>query len=197
MNQPSTGATSKSSIEVEIQLKSILNLYTVVKYPDAKEISWDIVGHKHSQFVCVFPFFTKTSTTQILQEYAQGTNQLSYTLPCGGYEPEKHDNILQCAKSELNEEARLTGGQWIRLTEGEGIAEVKWCKNRFIPFLVIDPEEIGGDVAMQRDEEEYINIIKNLSMEEVDEKILNGEFMLPSVQTCIMAKDRLRKLGLL
>jgi hypothetical protein len=35
----------------------------------------------------------------------------------------------------------LAGGEWHQLVpEGHpGLAEVKWCMNRFIPFLVIDP----------------------------------------------------------
>lgn len=38
-------------------------------------------------------------------------------------------------------QAMLTGGQWVRLLPDDhaGLAEVKWCMNRFVPFLVIDP----------------------------------------------------------
>lgn len=39
-------------------------------------------------------------------------------------------------------QAHLHGGQWLELLDAEhpGIAEVKWCRNRFRPFLCIDPQ---------------------------------------------------------
>ena len=39
-------------------------------------------------------------------------------------------------------QAHLSGGEWIELLEPKhpGIAEVKWCRNRFRPFLCIDPQ---------------------------------------------------------
>ena len=39
-------------------------------------------------------------------------------------------------------QAMLAGGEWHQLVpEGHpGLAEVKWCMNRFIPFLVVDPK---------------------------------------------------------
>ena len=39
-------------------------------------------------------------------------------------------------------QAHLSGGEWIELLEPEhpGIAEVKWCRNRFRPFLCISPQ---------------------------------------------------------
>ena len=38
-------------------------------------------------------------------------------------------------------QAHLSGGQWVELLAAEhpGIAEVKWCRNRFRPFLCIAP----------------------------------------------------------
>lgn len=38
-----------------------------------------------------------------------------YNLPCGQYERQKSKTVLECAQAELNEEAKLKGGQWIRL----------------------------------------------------------------------------------
>ena len=59
-------------------------------------------------------------------------------------------------------QAHLSGGQWLELLAPEhpGIAEVKWCRNRFRPFLCIAPHvkppsplscrEINSIRAMQR-----------------------------------------------
>ena len=39
-------------------------------------------------------------------------------------------------------QAHLSGGEWVELLAPEhpGIAEVKWCRNRFRPFLCIAPQ---------------------------------------------------------
>jgi len=39
-------------------------------------------------------------------------------------------------------QAHLSGGEWVELLSAEhpGIAEVKWCRNRFRPFLCIGPQ---------------------------------------------------------
>lgn len=39
-------------------------------------------------------------------------------------------------------QAWLAGGDWHRLlpADHEGLPEVKWCMNRFVPFLAIDPQ---------------------------------------------------------
>lgn len=49
----------------------------------------------------------------------------------------------------LSLQARLHGGTWhALLPEGHtGIAEVKWCANRLVPFLCIDPQV--GIMAVQ------------------------------------------------
>jgi len=46
------------------------------------------------------------------------------------------------------------GGRWVPLLPPEhpGLSEVKWCMNRFRPFLVIDP--VSDDNPGSRDLEE-------------------------------------------
>lgn len=43
---------------------------------------------------------------------------------------------------ELSEEAQLKGGKYIPLlpTDHNGISELKWGTNKFIPYLVLDAE---------------------------------------------------------
>lgn len=64
----------------------------------------------------------------------------------------------QCALSELSEEAHLSGGELVKLTPqgSPGICEVKWCVNRFTPFLVIGPQ--GAEHPGNRDAEELIEV---------------------------------------
>jgi hypothetical protein len=39
-------------------------------------------------------------------------------------------------------QAWLAGGEWHRLLPADhpGLPEVKWCMNRFVPFLAVDPQ---------------------------------------------------------
>lgn len=95
----------------------------------------------------------------MIREYSHGLHTMIYSLPAGGYDKSKHLKMIDCVKQELSEEvklfkliivkkndiqAHLKGGEIIRLIPDDhpGIPEVKWCKNRFTPFLVIDPEVI-------------------------------------------------------
>lgn len=139
-----------------------------------------------------------------------GPNALVYTLPAGLYDRKKHSSVQDCAASELSEEARLTGGEWVRLLpEGHnGISELKWCTNRFVPFLVIDPTRDRD--PLPRDDEEFIRVQEHVPLARLKELILrcvvrqlsklaltrrSGELMLPSVQTTMMALEALRKRG--
>ncbi|KAJ3007664.1 hypothetical protein HKX48_008992 [Thoreauomyces humboldtii] len=170
-----------------------------IQYPDGRIISWDVAGHDtpNPSFSVTFPFNTETRTTSLIIEYAQGTNNLVYTFAAGGFDPAKHETIEDTARQELSEESRLKGGEWIRLLpEGhEGIGELKWCRNRFIPFLVLDP--VKDEEPRKRDPEELIEIRRDVSIADLKDLIGKGEVMLPSVQTAWMALAELEKRNLL
>lgn len=55
-------------------------------------------------------------------------------------------------------QAELEGGEWVDLLgpDHPGIAEVKWCANRFTPFLCIDPEKASA--KGKQDAEEFIEV---------------------------------------
>ncbi len=55
-------------------------------------------------------------------------------------------------------QALLAGGRWINLLPPghPGVPEVKWCRNRFTPFLCIAPEV--DTQPGERDYEEYIEV---------------------------------------
>ncbi|PRP88830.1 hypothetical protein PROFUN_00298 [Planoprotostelium fungivorum] len=158
-------------------------------FDDGRQISWDVVGNT-TIFVTVFTFDTKKKTTTILAEYAQGTNDLRYTLAAGAYESKKHDSVIAAARAELSEEAFLKDGEWISLLP-EGIGELKWSTNVFYPFLVLDP--VDDPSPPPRDLEETIQIYKDVTMDELHRIILSGDMMLPSVQTCYMAIEHLKQ----
>lgn len=58
----------------------------------------------------------------------------------------------------LQVQAQLEGGEWVDLLGPghQGIAEVKWCANRFTPFLCIGPNPAA--TAGKMDAEEFIEV---------------------------------------
>lgn len=56
-------------------------------------------------------------------------------------------------------QAQLEGGEWVDLLGlgHPGIAEVKWCANRFTPFLCIAPH--AAATAGKQDAEEFIEVV--------------------------------------
>jgi hypothetical protein len=164
-----------------------------VEFPDGRIIDWDLVGQEGDgpHFATVFPYSTKSKTVRILKEYAQGINELRYTLVAGGFDNTKHANILDTAVYELSEEARLANGRMICLMDinSNGISELKWCRNRFMPFLCLDPEIDTN--PKDRDLEELI-IEEDVSLDEFMDIVIRGEMMLPAVQTGIMAINWLK-----
>jgi hypothetical protein len=133
----------------------------------------------------------------VIREYAQGPNALMYCLPTGAYDPRKHANLEACARAELSEEALLAGGRWLPLLPPghPGVPEVKWCANRFAPFLVVDPTP---DAAPgERDAEEASIEVLRVPLSQFRKLLSSGEMLLPSVATGYMALERLQEEGLL
>lgn len=175
--------------------KHYVSLYSrKIRYDDGRVVDWDVAGHPvpNPAFATVMPFNTSDKTTSLVIEYAQGPNQFKYTFSAGGFDPKKHNDIEETANFELSEEMGLKDGTLVRLIpkDKEGISELKWGRNKFIPFVVIDPTLDPNPRA--RDEEELMEVIHGVSLERVEEIILNGTMMLPSVQTYFMARKWLQ-----
>ncbi|TPX50781.1 hypothetical protein SeMB42_g01230 [Synchytrium endobioticum] len=168
-----------------------------VEFPDKTVHSWDVVGHSiDAQFCVVMTFNTRNKTTNLVIEYSQGTNDMHYTFASGAYEPTKHGSMLDAAKDELSEEAALKHGEWIPLVGADGaIAELKWGRNRFVPYLVLDP--VDDECPKPRDAEELMQVRRGVTMEELKGIVLGGKLRLPSVQTWVMGEEVLRRRGLL
>jgi hypothetical protein len=173
--------------------------------PAKKEIhEFDVVGHPNANFhFCItFPYHPPADKNAhwsegevtLIREYAQGPNALVYGLPAGSYHVEAHGSLEGCARAELSEEAHLCGGAIHRLLDEttcpEGIAEVKWCRNRFTPFIVVDPEK--DESPGGRDKEEFIEV-ERVSIREVKKMLRTGEMLLPSITTAYWAFDWLEQ----
>jgi len=168
--------------------------HRTVRYPNGKEYSFDIVGHPKStyRFVVVFAYHSATECVTVLREFAQAAPPHAATtlvLPTGGYDASRHSSLLAAAQAELAEEARLAGGTWHALLPDEhpGILESKWCRNRFTPFLCIDPQPNGGQG--ERDAEEFFESCVQMPLPEARTALAQGDFLPPSMQTCFSAME--------
>ncbi|KAL4457906.1 hypothetical protein ABPG75_012771 [Micractinium tetrahymenae] len=159
---------------------------------------YDVIGHPQCDFhfAVTFPWHPGPGggSVTLIREYAQGLNQLVWCLPTGGYDPRKHASYEACARAELSEEAQLAGGTWEPLIPEShpGIAEVKWCRNRFHSYLCVDPQPDEQPGA--RDQEEFIQVV-HVRLPELRQMLLGGDMLLPSVATCFLVLERLQQLG--
>eukprot|EP00160_Parvularia_atlantis_P016914 Unigene5596_Nuclearia_a/m.17107 Unigene5596_Nuclearia_a/g.17107 ORF Unigene5596_Nuclearia_a/g.17107 Unigene5596_Nuclearia_a/m.17107 type:complete len:184 (+) Unigene5596_Nuclearia_a:1-552(+) len=148
-----SASSSQLPVVAETRLhKRYLALWSrTVRFPDGRDVDWDVVGHMQPNpvFVVVFPFSTARGTTTLVREYAQGPNEFMYTLAAGQYERQAHSSVLDAARCELAEEARLSGGHWEPLLpDGHtGVSELKWSTNKFSPWLCIDPQKDTAQLA--------------------------------------------------
>ncbi|KAG2437775.1 hypothetical protein HYH02_011150 [Chlamydomonas schloesseri] len=163
-------------------------------------VQYDVVGHPQCSFVSAvaFPFHPATSTSPaqvtLVREYAQGPNALMYTLPCGGFEPKRHANLRECAVAEMREEAMLVGGEVVDLLPEDhpGQSELKWSRNRFKPFLFIDPQPDTSGHA-ERDAEEHTIQVMRVTIPELHDIIRTGQLMMLSVYAAFLSLEVLRE----
>ena len=176
-------------------------------------IKYDIVGHPRSgfRFVAVLPFHSETREFTVCREYIQSVNASGVTVPTGGHEPEKHgEDSANAAKAEMNEEAKLVGGRLVNLMEKksenegdrevgeeEGFIETKWCRNKFVPFLCVDPKDVEEGQEGKLDVEEFALETFRVDLKELKRMMYSGEMMLPSIITCQMSLDYLVKSGVI
>ncbi|KAI8074550.1 hypothetical protein BC940DRAFT_266506 [Gongronella butleri] len=196
-----TKGTAAKVLHETISHKRFITVWNrQTQFDDGRIIEWDVVGHHtpYPTFVCVFTFNTETKTTCILKEYCQGTNEVKYTCVAGSVDRRKHQHALDSAKHELSEEARLTGGEWVCLMPEEqpdGISELKWGRNRFVPYLCLNPTP--DPQPLRRDLEECIEVVNDVPIADLKRAITRGEMMLPSVQTSWMALEYLAEKNML
>ncbi|KAK3267734.1 hypothetical protein CYMTET_23728 [Cymbomonas tetramitiformis] len=163
-------------------------------------VAFDLVGHPRAnfKFTVTFPFHSPEvpdgeARVTLIREYCQAMNGMSYVLPTGGFDMAKHASMAECAAAELSEEAHLHGGklQCLLPEDNPGIPEGKWCLNRFIPFLVINPK---ADIAPGvRDLEEAMIEVHCVSVQELKNIMISGLMQPPSIITCSLALDYLAK----
>ena len=135
-----------------------------------------------------------------VKEYNPGCHKRLFGVAAGLVE-EKHsfssgmdDDSLTAAQFELEEECHLKGGIWYRLTsEGATVPMDKYVVTEICPYLVIDANHVSNPRPL--DVEEDIEIIRNVSVEDIHRMIKDGEMNLVGGWACMLAIEKLRELG--
>jgi hypothetical protein len=111
---------------------------------------------------------------------------------------------LTAAQHELEEESRLRGGTWHRLTPPDGPVPMdKYSSTALTVFLVIDPEPVdengGASGCRQRDDtEEGMEILPNVTLERLRDVYLNqrnNRMTVVGSWATLLALERLREMG--
>jgi 8-oxo-dGTP pyrophosphatase MutT (NUDIX family) len=184
-------------------------------------VAYDLIAHKGTENAAVIVAWNSTSkTVTLVQEYHPGPHSRLYGPAAGLADPVKHRPAttpsddknnedlemamaIVAARWELEEELRLRGGTWHKLTTQPAFMD-KYVVCKVHPFLCIDPERVliggdgeEGDDVLPRDEEEEhdIAIIENVTVEQLMEMISNGQMNLVGSWTCLLAIQKLRELN--
>jgi len=170
----------------------------IVRYPDGREISFDIEGNPRSNFrsVLAFPYDSKTRTVTFVREYHPGVNDVVTGVVAGFFDPVKHESIEAAIRAELNEEVHLKNGTLVSLMsfESNGLPRDKYSRDRFDLFLALDCE-IDANPA-QLDFEESIEIVRGVPLLEVPQLVTSGELNMSAAILCLLATRKIEELGL-
>ena len=139
-----------------------------------------------------FPLRLPHRIVPLIREYCPGVHAIKSGIPGGLFEERKHQNLLDAARHELNEEAGLKGGTWIALAP-EGVPQDKYSRNRLHPYLVIDATVDPN--PRSQDETEQIQVEHGVSLREARRRLLAGDMPAPAAMVTLMALDKLRELG--
>jgi hypothetical protein len=216
-----TSKTSDDSDEYEIVSDEVLHdhwrrlIRRSVRLPGNKSnvvVDFEIVAQKGTdQAVLVFCWNTATKRATLIREYMPSTHCRMMGLAAGMVEDDKHGNggdgisdetigdyeddmRLTAAKHELEEECRLVGGKWMRLTE-HGVVMDKYSTTRLSVYLVLDPEPVHEDDAKPRDVEEDIQVVPGVSIDDIRGMIVTGRMTVVGGWASLLALQKLRELG--
>ncbi|KAI2514115.1 hypothetical protein MHU86_8 [Fragilaria crotonensis] len=105
---------------------------------------------------------------------------------------DKHDSDARiAAEHELEEELHLSGGTWHSLESP--MAMDKYATTMIHPYLVIDAQHVTNPRPL--DNEEDIEILSNVSVEEIMRMIRRGDMNVVASWAALLAMEKLREMG--
>jgi len=177
-------------------------LRRVVEFPNGNVVDYDVIDQKSPGGVTIFAWNSKIKRATLVKEYNPGCHRRLYGTAAGLIE-DKHENCGNnnnndiakvAAQCELEEECHLKGGTWYRLTsEGSTVPMTKYDVTEITPYLVIDAQYVAD--AKSLDDEEDIEIITNITIDEIFGFIKNGKMNLVGAFASMLAIEKLRELG--
>jgi hypothetical protein len=165
-----------------------------IRFPNGKVVDFDLVGMAGAgSAVVIFAWDSFQKTATLVREYHPGPNKFLFGAAAGIVEDDKHSgNVELAAQHELEEECHLAGGSWHLLTP-KPLAMDKYSTTTIRAFLVIDASHVPD--PRPQDHEEDIEIIQNVSVDEIMTMIRRGEMNVVGAWACLMAIAKLREMG--
>ncbi|KAK1742967.1 hypothetical protein QTG54_006564 [Skeletonema marinoi] len=160
-----------------------------------KHIDFDVIDQTHSTggAVIIFAWNSTSKSATIIREYMPGCHRILGGLAAGLVE-EKHATEEDAARYELEEECHLAGGTWYRLIDdGVSVPMDKYVQTEIVPYLVVDPHHVPNPRPI--DDEEDIEIVTDVSAEEIMQMVKKGDMNLVGAWGALLALVKLRELG--
>jgi hypothetical protein len=174
----------------------------VVLLPKGIEVDYDIIDQRGRGAVTIFAWNSRNKTATLVKEYQPGPHQFLMGCAAGMIDEndddeargDHHDSnrALLAAVHELEEELHLRGGTWYSLTNKPLVMD-KYSKTQICPYLVIDPYMVKNPRPL--DDEEEIEIIQDVTIEEIIQLIQDGCMNMVGSWACLLAINKLRELG--
>lgn len=142
--------------------------------------------------VLIFAWDTQTKTATLVREYMPGSHKIMWGIAAGLVEDKHGADVSKAARDELEEEAQLTGGEWIPLSVKPSAMD-KYALMTIDAYLVLDPTPAENPKSM--DDEEDIEVVRGVSVPDIMRWIATGEMNMVSAWGCMLAIEKLRELG--
>lgn len=137
----------------------------LVKLPNGKIVTWDLVKHKGA--AAVIPV-TERGTILLVKQYRNALDCETLEIPAGGIEP--GETGLDCVKREIEEETGYQAGNMEHLMTI--ITAIGFCDEK-IPIYVATNLK---PTAQHLDEDEFINV-EEYGIGELKEMIFDGRIV--------------------
>lgn len=161
-----------------------------------KHIEFDVIDQTHSTggAVIIFAWNSTSKTATIIREYMPGCHRVLGGLAAGLVEDKHGGSEEAAARHELEEECHLAGGAWYRLIDdGVSVPMDKYVQTEIVPYLVVDPHHVPNPKPL--DDEEDIEIVTDVSAEEIMQMVKKGDMNLVGGWGALLALVKLRELG--